>query len=138
MTFNRQGAMRALHSLGNKNGYSHDDLRDIAASHFGIKRDKVSLGKLTDSQLGTLCASLKGTQGKPAGPAPIKNNATTRQIWKINTQVKALGWDTNPDRLRGFIARQCKGKTDLDSLTKYDAIKVIDGLKKFTEHGSTD
>lgn len=133
MPFNRPAAMRALHALGAKHGYSHDDLRDIAASHFGIPRDKLSLGKLTDSQLGALCATLKGDQ---RGPQPVSNKATSRQLWKINQLAAALGMTSDPRRLAGFIERQVK-KRRLSELTKYDAIKVIDGLKNIAERGST-
>src|SRR5690349_5378155 len=134
MPFNRAGAMRAIHALGTKHGYSHDDLRDIAASHFGIPRDKVSLGKLTDSQLGHLCATLKGDQ---RGPQPVAdyNKATDKQLWKINQLAAALGMNSDPNRLAGFCERQCK-KRNLSDLSRYDAIKVIDGLKNMVERGS--
>lgn len=132
MPFNRPAAMRALHALGAKHGYSHDDLRDMAASQFGIARDKVSIGKLTDSQLGTLCAVLKGG----SGPAKVDNKASSRQVWKINQLATLLGMHTDPKRLSGFIHRQVK-KHELSELTKYDAVKVIDGLKNIHERGNT-
>lgn len=134
MPFNRTAAMRAVHALGNKHGYSHDDLRDMAASQFGIARDKVSLGKLTDPQLGALCAILKG--GKPSGPVPVDNSATTRQVWKINQLAKEIGMHNNQARLEGFLQRQVK-KSRIEDLTKKDAVKVIDGLKNLAEHCNT-
>ena len=132
MPFNRPAAMRALHALGRQHGYTVDDLRDMAASHFGIPRDKVSLRKLTDGQLGTLCATLKGDN---KGPQPVSNKATTRQIWKINQLATLLGMRDGDGRLSGFIHRQVK-KQRLDELTKRDAVKVIDGLKTIHDRNS--
>lgn len=135
MPFNRPGTMRAIHALGNKNGYSHDDLRDVASSLFGISRDKISLGKLSDSQLISLCGSLRGDKAK--GPVPVSNKASKRQLWKINAQASQLGWTSTPSRLEGFLQRQCK-KSSLVDLTVVDAIKVIDGLKNLIERGISD
>lgn len=133
MPFNRHAAMRAVHALGAKHGYSHDDLRDLAASYFGIDRDTVSLGKLTDTQLGDLCATLKGDQRGPQPTAP--NKATKRQLWKINQLAAQLGMTSDPRRLAGFCERQVK-KRNISDLTKKDAVKVIDGLKNIVERGS--
>lgn len=135
MPFNRTAAMRAVHALGKKHGYSHDDLRDLAASQFSISRDKVSLGKLTDSQLGAFCAALKGD--KQSGPVRVVNKATSRQLWKINQLATLIGMQSNPARLEGFLQRQAK-KSRLEDLTKFDAIKVIDGLKNLAERCNTE
>lgn len=133
MPFNRPGTIKAIHAMGRNHGYDHDDLRALAVSLFQIPADKVSISKLTDSQLIAMADSLRG-QSSGKGPAPVYNKATKRQLWKIDQLATLLGMSGNPARLEGFLQRQAK-KTRLTDLTKQDAIKVIDGLKTMYERG---
>lgn len=129
MAYNRTAAISAVIINGKKCGYDRDDIRDIAASLFGLDPEEARLSKLDNNQLSTLIETFKNA--KPGEPIQIKNRISQRQIWKINQYADELGW-TDPKRLEGFIERQT-GKKNLRSLTKQDGIKVIDGLKKISE-----
>lgn len=135
MPYNRTGAMRALHFTGKNLGLDHNGLRDVAASIFRIPSGKVSLGKLSDNQLAQLLGHLKGET--PGAPIAMPNAASDRQIWKIHQLEAELGWRDEPQRLAGFIARQCRGKNNLRDLTVRDAQLVIDGLKNLLAHSTT-
>jgi len=142
MPYNRAAAIKAIHVEGKKKGFDHDALKDIASSLTLIDRDKITMaikpapGKiaLTDPQLAAVLASLKGA--RTGTPIQVKNRASVRQLWLIKEQALQLGWIettkiseiTPPERLAGFLQRQCK-KTSLRDLTIRDAQKVIDGLK---------
>jgi hypothetical protein len=63
--------------------------------------------------------------------------ATKGQLWKIDRLVEELEWDDNPKRLEGF----CKKYSKVDKpqwLTKSQAWRLIEGLKKILEKNSED
>jgi len=126
MPFNRAAALRCLHVLGKQKGFDHQGLHDLAATFFKKDPKSVSLGKLTNTQLGTFIAHLKATT--KGAPILVPNGASKPQLWKIQQYEKQLGWNQEPERLAAFLYRQCKKDRLLD-LTGDDARKVIDGLK---------
>lgn len=150
-SFNRAGAIQALHAVARKKGWDHEQLRDICASQTGIPLNKLTLAfnptpgrrALTNDQL---CAILDALNGTPKGaPIQVHNAASVRQLWKIKNLAYALrmiptekiSHAAPPERLAGFIFRQCK-KNTLADLTPKDAQKVIDGLKNLIQRGTTD
>jgi hypothetical protein len=133
--FNRHGTMRALHAEGKKHGYDHEALHELAASLFRMSRDKVSIAKLTNSQLATMLIQLKGNA--PGAPMQMPSKLTSRQAWKIHQQAAQLGW-TDPARLAGFLERQTGHTCKVEDLTPSEAPKVIDGLKALITRGACE
>lgn len=62
----------------------------------------------------------------------ISNKITPEQIWKIKQLEKELGWDENPNRLKGFIKKYAKVDV-LKWLTLNQASNVIEGMKKLVD-----
>lgn len=107
---------------------------------------KPSLRELTRDEAKSVIdelARLAGDAGErtvlvPVGPGgrmmacPLASRA---QHWYIKRLAAELGWDSNPSRLRGF----CKKYAGVDRpewLTREQAGKVIEGLKKLRERGA--
>jgi hypothetical protein len=119
--------MKALHMTGAALGLDHEALRDVASSLFRIPIDKISLAKLSNSQLAQFLGHLKHHQA--GTPIQIPNAATARQVYLIRQLAKELRMDDNPERLKGFCARQAAGKRELNRLSIREAGRVIEGLK---------
>lgn len=133
MPFNRNGAMKKLHIIAGRRGLDHDALREIAVALFRLPPAKQSLAALDNHQLGQLLDHVE----RPGSVriVAVHNGPTARQAWLIRRLAAELGWTDNPQRLAGFLARQAKGKTDLAALTRYEAGKVIEGLKHLLAQG---
>jgi|GEM_PF-6370466 hypothetical protein len=134
MPFNRTAAMRKLHSVAKTRGLDHEAIRDIATSLFRLPQDKQSIAALNNIQLGQLLTHIQN----PGSVAitTVQGGPTHRQIWLIKRLATELDWDSNPERLAGFIARQAKGKTHLANCTVYEAGKIIEGLKQLLAQGN--
>lgn len=63
-------------------------------------------------------------------PPNVVEMVTRKQVKFIDLLEKALGWQDNPERLRGFVKRTIKTKV---VRTKKEGIKVIQGLKSMVE-----
>ncbi len=63
-------------------------------------------------------------------PPNVVEMVTRKQLRFIETLEKELGWQDNPERLRGFVKRTIKAET---VRTKKEGIKVIQGLKSMVE-----
>lgn len=152
MSYNRSGAIQALHATARQKGWDHEELKSICSSLTNIPLSKLTLAfnappgsgrvALTNSQLSAILANIKGTAA--GAPIQVHNAATVRQLWKIKNLAFALRMIDSekishaapPERLAGFIFRQVK-KNDLTDLTPKDAQKVIDGLKQLVQRGTT-
>jgi hypothetical protein len=117
--------MKKLHLEGARRGISHDDLRAIAVSLFRLPADKQSLSSLSNSQVGALIGHICN----PGTVTIVRGSITDRQKWLIQQLVNELGWSGNPERLAGFMARQCRGKRDVADLHVPEASRLIEGLK---------
>lgn len=60
------------------------------------------------------------------------NRATKRQLWKIGQLEQQLGWQGEPQRLKGFVKKYYKVET-IEWLTSAQAWRLIESLKKLTE-----
>lgn len=63
-------------------------------------------------------------------PPNVVEMVTRKQLRFIETLEKKLGWQDNPERLKGFLKRIIKAET---VRTKKEGIKVIQGLKSMIE-----
>lgn len=117
-----------------------DMLHGLAMMMFG----KDSLRKLTGVEAGRMIEELgrreKGQSdfryvvAENGKPRPL---ATKGQLWKIDELVEELGWTDNPKRLQGFCRKYSKVDNPL-WLTRQQAWKLIEGLKKLLEKSSGD
>jgi hypothetical protein len=126
--------MKALHAVAARLGHDHEALRDLARLRFHV----VSIASLSDAQLCEFVEQLRARAGQRVSHSVsvVKFAASKRQVWKILQLEKQLGWDSDPSRLAGFIARQASGKRYLKTLTIAQASIVIEGLKKMLDQST--
>ncbi|MDI6711483.1 MAG: regulatory protein GemA [Bacillota bacterium] len=113
--------MRKIWSLARQLGLDDDLLHAVVDSLTG----KSSIRALNKYQAGIVIDELDRRHRAADRPGM----ASRAQIYKIRQLEKALGWDTNPDRLRGFI-KKYGGVDDLRWLPRAKAWRIIEGLKK--------
>lgn len=110
-----------LFGLGKALGLSPEDTKQTAYSLTG----KDSLTKLTPGELDSVCwefiARKDNSKRRPS-------RATDRQLYRIAELERALGWDKEPERLRGFISKY-HHVDEPRWLSVSKASKVIEGLK---------
>lgn len=107
--------------LGKQLGLTPEQAKQAAYSLTG----KDSMTKLKSHELDAVCWEMiarKNHQQHRAGMA------TSRQLFKISEYERALGWDKEPERLRGFLMKYHHVE-DVKWLSASKASKVIDGLK---------
>ena len=64
-------------------------------------------------------------------PPNVVEMVTPKQVQFITYLEKKLGWQDNPERLKGFLKRIIKRE---GVRTKQEGIKVIQGLKNMVDH----
>lgn len=100
------------------------DNEQIKQAAYGLV-GKGSLKEFTQQELDEVCwefISRKKGQQRRVGMA------TDRQLYKIAEWERVLGWDKEPERLRGFLSKYHHVE-DVKWLSASRASKVIDGLK---------
>jgi hypothetical protein len=112
---------RKIWAAAKQRGLDEDDLREIVRQITG----QTSTKALTIHEAVRIIDRL---EGKPEKPAATGNQISEKQLWKIRELEKALGWDDNSKRLEAFVKKYAH-VDKLPWLTKYQAIKIIDGLK---------
>jgi phage gp16-like protein len=76
----------------------------------------------------------KKRKPRPALPPNVVELVTHKQTRLMKRLEKKLGWQDNPQRLKGFTKRIIKRE---GIRTKQEAIKVIEGLKSMARREST-
>ena len=116
--------LKAIFALSRKLGMDMEDLHGMAYRISGTD----SLRPLSGREAGRRIEELKMRCGQPAlkvgGGAGLATEALLRKIFRLTCE---LGWNDQPERLRGYIRRMCKAD-DVRFLTPQQASVVIDGL----------
>jgi hypothetical protein len=113
-------------AVAKERGFDEDDLREIVRQISG----QASTSALTIVDAIKVIDRLEGKTRQE--PKESGSQVTTKQLWKLAVLEKELGWADNPKRLEAFIRKYAK----VDKprwLTRYQAIKIIDGLKALLE-----
>lgn len=123
---NRNKVISAIWAIGSKQlGMDSDDLHSLVLRETG----KESMRKCTDLQLERVLKALKlmiGMQEARSG------RATVKQLKYIASLEYQLGWDKNPERMRGFLKKN-KYPASIKWMTVKQASNLIEGLKKLLE-----
>lgn len=110
-----------LFGLGKALGLSADDTKQAAYTLVG----KDSLKKFTQRELDDVCWELIARKDSSKRRP---DRATDRQIYRIAELERTLGWDKEPERLRGFLQKFYHVQS-VAWLTPYNAGKLIESLK---------
>ena len=106
-----------------EHGISTEDIYAKVYAEFGTEH----ISDLDDAALRYMIDLLDGKRTHK--PSRNSSMASYRQIALIEGIAKRLGWEDNPARLLGFVAKYAK-VDDLQWLTKRQASTVVEGLKK--------
>lgn len=121
--------IRKIYALAKELNLDSDLLHEFTFNL--VKRDSIS--KLTNIEAITLIDEL---EYKKTGVRKEKtyrsNRATEDQIYKIKALETSLGWDTNPNRLKGFMKKYSR-VDNIKWLTSEAASNLIEALKKVEE-----
>lgn len=123
---NRSKVISAIWSIGSKQlGMDSEDVHSLVLRETG----KDSMRKCTDLQLERVLKALKLMTGMQEARS---GRATTAQLKYIASLEYQLGWDKNPDRMRGFLNKNNYPDT-VKWLTVKQASNLIEGLKRVLE-----
>lgn len=95
---------------------------------------KESMKKLTQGEINTVARVLQNMKDSVSGSARNKRTdeggdaRTVQQRRKIYALTEALGWNSDPQRIQGFVKRMT-GIDRLEWLNVAQCEKVIEGLK---------
>jgi len=130
--------IRLLRALAAKVFKSDENYHDWLANTF---EGKESTLKLTVTELNTAisllfaCVGKKGSQqGSRYQGSGINDSLTQKQANMIAKLEDDLGWQDNPQRLRGFIEHQTGQQKSVEMLRNREASKVINGMIKMREY----
>jgi phage gp16-like protein len=115
--------------LARQLGMESDELHEMVSVVTGkdsIKSLSVTEGTEVIEVLVRAGGRVKRRQPRPALPPNVVELVTHKQTRLIKRLEKKLGWQDNPQRLKGFTKRITKRE---GIRTKQEAIKVIEGLK---------
>lgn len=120
--------------LARQLGLDSDELHEVVAGITGkhsIKTLSVVEGKDVIEALARAGGKVTKKR-KPRRDLPLNvvEIVTPKQMRFIKYLEKKLGWNDNPERLKGFIKRTIKKEV---VRTKQEASKVIEGLKSMAE-----
>ena len=129
-----EGQIKLIWVLARQLGIDSDDLHEMIAGTTG----EDSIKSLSTGQGAEVIDSLVQAGGrvkrkrKPRRDLPpnVVELLTPKQARLIRYLERELGWQDNPERLKGFIKRSIKKEV---VRTKQEAIKVIEGLKNMAE-----
>lgn len=123
---NRNKIISAIWTISSKQlGMDSDDVHSLVLRETG----KDSMRKCTDLQLEKVLKSLKLMTGMQEARS---GRATTAQLKYIASLEYQLGWDKNPERMRGFLKKNNYPAT-VKWLTVKQASNLIEGMKKVLE-----
>ena len=129
-----EGQIKLIWVLARQLGMTSDDLHEMIAGATGkdsIKSLSTSEGaRVIDSLVRAGARVKRKRQPRRDLPPNIVELLTPKQASFIRYLEKELGWQDNPERLKGFIKRSIKKEV---VRTKQEAIKVIEGLKNMAE-----
>jgi len=129
-----EGQIKLIWVLARQLGMDSDKLHDLV---FGVTGQE-SIKALTVMEGKDVIEALARAGGKitkkrkPRRDLPLNvvEMITPKQARLIKYLEKKLGWQGNPERLKGFIKRIIKREV---VRTKQEAIRVIEGLKSMAE-----
>lgn len=113
--------IKKIYAMARENGLDSDMLHSFVYSV--VKKEHIS--SLTKDEGIKVIDALINPQNEKSDGYRI----TKRQIDFIKSLERELGWIDKPERLRGFIKKNV-GVDDIKFLTKVQASKIIEGLKK--------
>ncbi|MED3799975.1 regulatory protein GemA [Lysinibacillus capsici] len=108
-------------------GMEREDVYNVLQRETG----KDSMRQCSQKELERVLLSLQSVQGFNNFRG---NRATKRQLWKIGQLEQQLGWQDNPQRLKGFI-KKFYSVEQMEWLTSAQAWRLIESLKKLIEKG---
>lgn len=109
---------------------SDEDLHAVVFRETG----KESMKKLSQGEINTVARVLQNMKDSVGGSARSKRTdeggdaRTVQQRRKIYALTEALGWNSDPQRIQGFVKRMT-GVDRLEWLNVAQCEKVIEGLK---------
>lgn len=121
--------LKMVYGLAKKVGIDNDVLHDVAARLC----HKDSLSALTSYEASRIIEYLKHINGDDTVP----DRASKGQQGLIYSIARAMGWDNDPNRLRGFLEKMT-GVSDPRFLTPGQAGKVIEALKHMRDGGRAE
>lgn len=120
---------KKIYAVARELGLDNDLLHEVVEVQTGKQHisdlSKVEAIRVIDYLEGLTSRAGRRTSQAVGGAAP---RATNKQLWKIDQLAKALGWEDNPKRVKGFIKKYA-GVDNPEWLTKAQAWRVIEGLK---------
>jgi phage gp16-like protein len=122
--------------LARQLGMESDELHEMVSVVTGkdsIKSLSVTEGMEVIEVLVRAGGRVKRRKPRPALPPNVVELVTHKQTRLIKRLEKKLGWQDNPQRLKGFTKRIIKRE---GIRTKQEAIKVIEGLKNMARRES--
>jgi len=119
---------RKIFGLQKQYGMEEENLRSVVEQVSGDR----SISALTKEQAIKVIDRLCKLVGE--APKPREHRATDAMLGKIRQLEKEIGWESDPRRLQGFIKKYA-GVERLNWLTKQQAAKIIEALKKMKERG---
>ncbi|MEC1178518.1 regulatory protein GemA [Metasolibacillus meyeri] len=106
-------------------GMEREDIYSVLLRETG----KDSMRKCSQKELERVLLSLRAVQGHRDARS---NKATKKQLWKIEQLEQQLNWQSEPQRLQGFLKKYYKVER-VEWLTSKQAWRLIESLKKLLE-----
>jgi hypothetical protein len=119
--------IRKIWACAAEMGFDEDDVHEFVRLVSGVK----SLKDLTKGEAATVIDEMERRLGR------LPSRITSRQLWEIRRLERRLGWQEEPERLRGFLKKYA-GVEDLRWLPYEKAQAVIEGLKNLAERQSVE
>lgn len=121
--------IRKIYSVAKELDIDNDLLHTITLNTIGVE----SIALLTNSQAIQLIDELEYKKTGVRKQSTYRSNrATEDQIYKIKALESSLGWEVNPNRLKGFMKKYSRVE-DVKWLTFEAASNLIEALKKVEE-----
>jgi len=111
-------------------GMEQEDIYNVLQRETG----KDSMRQCSQKELERVLLSLQSMQGFNNFRG---NRVTKKQLWKIGQLEKQLGWQDNPQRLKGFI-KKFYSVEQMEWLTSTQAWRLIESLKKLAQKENRD
>jgi len=116
--------------LGMADENLHDFVREQTGKHSIKGLSGSEGGEIIDSLIEAGAKVKKKRKPRRDLPPNVVELATPEQIRFIKYLEKQLGWQDNPERIKGFLKHTIKKET---IRTKQDGVKAIQGLKSMAD-----
>lgn len=124
--------IKKIYALSKELGLDNDSLHIFTSDLTGVG----SISHLSNIQAIKLIDELEYEKTGIRKASTFRSyRATEDQIFKIRALERELGWDDNPNRLKGFMKKYCK-IDNINWLTFSQASNLIEALKKVSERVS--